>query len=78
MRIAGEGKSLVAVAHLALLGVKRQEPAFRGITKERAVIKTALYIWNKSVTYRNPMNVADRENYARGGNFAGKRLEGME
>ena len=30
MRIAGEGKSLVAVTHLALLGVKRQEPAFRG------------------------------------------------
>jgi len=27
---AGEGKSLVAVAHLASLGVKRQEPAFWG------------------------------------------------
>ena len=29
-RIAGEGKSMIAVTHLALLGVKRQEPAFWG------------------------------------------------
>ena len=29
-RIAGEGKSMIAVAHLAWLGVKRQEPAFWG------------------------------------------------
>ena len=27
-RIAGEGKSMIAVTHLALLGVKRQEAAF--------------------------------------------------
>ena len=36
MRIAGEGKSLVAVTHLALLGVKRQEPAFWDDTKEKS------------------------------------------
>lgn len=29
-RIGGEGKSKVAVTHLALLGVKVQEPAFWG------------------------------------------------
>ncbi len=34
-RIAGEGKSMVAVTHLALLGVRRQEPAFWDITEEK-------------------------------------------
>jgi len=36
-RIAGEGKNVVAVTHLALLGVKKQEAAFWGyyFTKER-------------------------------------------
>ena len=30
-KTSGEGKSEVAVTHLALLGVKRQEPAFWGL-----------------------------------------------
>ena len=40
MRIAGEGKSMVAVTHLALLGVKRQEPAFWGFKRRRKRLGT--------------------------------------
>ena len=35
-RIGREGKSVVAVTHLALLGVKKQEAAFWGYTKEKS------------------------------------------
>ena len=40
MRIGREGKSLVAVTHLASLGVKKQEAAFWGYRqKKRAVLR---------------------------------------
>ena len=35
----------VAVAHLALLGVKRQEPAFWGLHKRKAVIMAAFLLF---------------------------------
>ncbi len=34
-RIGREGKNLIAVTHLALLGVKEQEAAFWGTTKDK-------------------------------------------
>jgi len=39
MRIGREGKSLIAVTHLALLGVKKQEAAFWGKANEIAIRK---------------------------------------
>ena len=38
----GEGKSKVAVTHLALLGVKIQEPAFWGFTKDKRELRMQL------------------------------------
>ncbi len=42
-KLSGEGKSMVAVTHLALLGVKRQEPAFWGYTKDKGELLATLF-----------------------------------
>ena len=41
-KLSGEGKSEVAVTHLASLGVKRQEPAFWGFTKDKRELRMQL------------------------------------
>ena len=43
-KTSGEGKSEVAVTHLALLGVKRQEPTFWGIRKSKRELETTLFL----------------------------------
>ena len=42
-KTSGEGKSVVAVTHLALLGVKRQEPAFWAYTKDKGELLATLF-----------------------------------
>lgn len=45
---AVEGRSMVAVTHLALLGVKIQDAAFRGNTKdEKQSFHTAAFVLDK-------------------------------
>ena len=45
---------MVAVTHLALLGVKIQDPAFRGITKDgKQSSKTAAFAVSYKDTWRN-------------------------
>ena len=45
MKTPGEGKSKVAVTHLASLGVKRQEPTFWGIRKIKRELETTLFVF---------------------------------
>ena len=42
-KTSGEGKSVVAVTHLALLGVKRQEPAFWAYTEDERELLATLF-----------------------------------
>ena len=51
---AVEGRNMIAVTHLALLGVKIQDPAFRGITKDgKQSSKTAAFAVSYKDTWRN-------------------------
>ncbi len=44
-KTSGEGKRLVAVTHLALLGVKRQEPTFWAIQRIKRELETTLFVF---------------------------------